>query len=529
MAKRKAIEEEDLVFTDEDESSDEPVAKSRKPRVTKAESSDAADVADIMEQQESQVAMLAGLEQVEDELYEEMEYDEDAEQLHPAEVAALYQTTLKTGQIGGSDEQILKDLRKMVFTVPLLHQQDVHKYFLQIDQIIFPTVFSILETSQVFLEEVIQIVIKVAAGNTYGKNIYEKEDNYTLSEPEQKSTYRNHEVSFLKNAYGLLRYSAQVESGEEPSQPIEKAMEQCSFIRGVYEDILRVFVESTKGYDNLHWLAVKAKFADDMDEYHKIVNLIELMDQKYKLNKSAFYIVREARRIYERYTELRSFIITPYLRAVYSAAKNTAKNAHQMLDNFQNGSIGLMRAVSCYSTKRQASFASVAKWWIKQMMLLTIKENANFVKLPVSTWQSFTHLEKIRAKIGATDDNYEAIAKASSMSAEKIKSIYHTIRISQVYSLNKTYDSDERLTLEDVMTEDDNLGGPVDEYAIMLREYCANAHLTTTEIIITALRHGMLDLIKARAVPEEEVMREALVQNLACLGYSFTFEQKAAS
>jgi len=512
--KRRALETEDIVFAEENDSEESVREFVGKPKISKE------DDVDALGQQEA-IAMLAGLEQIEENLYASMEYDEDAEQLHPAEIAAAHQANQKLTQVGGSDEQILKDLRKLVFTVPLLHRQDVHNHFLQIDQVVFPTVYAILECSQVFLNDVIQIITKVAAGNTYGKNIYEKEDNHVSKESEAKSTYRNHEIKFLENAYDLLRYHAHVSSGVAPQTTVKAAMERCAFIRGVYEDILKNFIDCTRGYDLLHWNAIKAKINNDTDEYEKTIHLISLMDKKYKLSKNAFYIVREAQRVYQRYTELRSFIITPYLRTVYSEAKNIAKNAHQMLDNFQNGSIGLMRAVSCYSTKRQASFSSVAKCWIKQMMLLTIKENANFVKLPVSTWQTFTHLEKIRAKVGVTDDNYDLIAKAAGMPVEKVKNIYRTVKISQVYSLNKTYDSDERLTLEDIMAETDNLGGPEDQYSVMLREYCASASLSSDEITVIALRHGMPDVIAEKETCQAEVFKEALTQCLAKLGYGF--------
>jgi DNA-directed RNA polymerase sigma subunit (sigma70/sigma32) len=298
-------------------------------------------------------------------------------------------------------------------------------------------------------------------------------------------------------------------------------MLKCNFIRGVYEDVLSNFVAVTKNYEQLHWNALNAKTTNTLDVYHKYINEITNVDKASRLNKSAFYISREAKRIYQKYMEIRAMIITPYLRSVYSTAKNTARNSHQMLDNFQNGSIGLMRAVSCYSTKRKACFASVAKFWIKQMMLLSIKEDANFVKLPVSTWQAYTQLEKAKIKSGISDDNIVEIAKAAKMPLKKAKAVYHTVKIAQVYSLNRTYDADEKLTLEDIMTNDDRLGGYVDPFINSLREYCDTANLSEMELKIVALRHGMLDLIQHKEISLVESIRETIIQNLACLGYNY--------
>ena len=477
-----------------------------------------------------EMALFAGLSGVDEVLYEEIEHQEDLDNLHPAEIAARYQATQK-GPIGGSDEQILKDLRKLVFSVPLLHQEEVAKLFNQIDQCVFPTVYSILDSSMIYFEEIIQVIIKVAAGNTYGKNIYEKGgDQEAPRRTDLRGTYKPHEIKFLKNSYNLYRLFAHNFTKENNpnykknfSVTIERAMTESYFIRGVYEDILSDFVEYTKHYDKLHWLALEAKLRENHDEYHRLTDVIILLDEKLKLNKSGYYIARESRRIYYRYMELRAQIITPYLRSVYSTAKKTAKNSHQMLDNFQNGSIGLMRAVSCYSVKRLASFASVAKWWIKQMMLLAIKEDANFVKLPVSTWQAYTQLEKAKVVAGVGEENIQAIAKAAKMPLKKAKTVYHTVKIAQVYSLNRTYDSEEKLTLEDIMTNDDRLGGSVDPFTMMLREYCSDSKLSDKELKIMALRHGMVDLIPHREIDNKEGVLETLTQNLALLGYNYKF------
>jgi hypothetical protein len=107
------------------------------------------------------------------------------------------------------------------------------------------------------------------------------------------------------------------------------------------------------------------------------------------------------------------------------------------------------------------------------------------------------------------------------MPVKKAKAVYHTVKIAQVYSLNRTYDQDEKLTLEDIMTDDNKLGGDIDPFIDMLRDYCETANLTETEIKILAIRHGMLDLIKPRKVKERECIRECLVQNLARLGYNY--------
>jgi hypothetical protein len=71
------------------------------------------------------------------------------------------------------------------------------------------------------------------------------------------------------------------------------------------------------------------------------------------------------------------------------------------------------------------------------------------------------------------------------------------------------------------MTNENKLGGEVDPFIEMLREYCSMAGLNEMEIKLLAIRHGMLDLIRLGKVKEDECVRECLIQNLANLGYNY--------
>lgn len=441
---------------------------------------------------------------------------------HPAEVAARLSTSQRKFH-GNSDEDILRDLRKAVFSVPMVQQKEVRLLFESIDKKLIPHIHQVIRVSDTEFENLFQVIVKVAAGNTYGKNIYERADG-PKPEGGPKATFKDHEIEFLKNSYDTLRAFANFypdSKKEIKIEVVEKAIDKCIFIRGVYEEVLNHFILSTKYYQQLHWLAIKAKLSDQYEEYSRLVSLIKQIDDELAVRGPVFGLAREAQKINIYYHKVRATIIAPYLRTVYSVARRTARNAHQMLDNFQNGSIGLIRAVSCYSTKRPASFASVAKWWVKQMMLLSIKEDANFVKLPVSTWQAFTQLEKAKSKIG-DEDNLDKIATAAKIPVKKAQAVYDTVKVSQVYSLNRTYDSDEKLTLEDIITTDDRLGSETDELAKLLVEYCKIAGMTDRERVILALHYGMVELIEPSSnETPDSCLLESLQQNIATLGFTF--------
>jgi len=442
------------------------------------------------------------------------EEDKEWEGTHPAEIAARFMENDEETH-KRSDDQILKDLRKAVFQIPLLHQNEVNGYITRIDNVLKPIVYDILFTCRGSLEDVVQIIVKVAAGNTYGKNIYEKKA--TVEKSKTRITYKPHELDFLINAYPLLKIHADISEGKPHSfEDLRDCFERCSFIRGVHEEILSEFLAKMKHYEDLQWEALKYKISKDYDKYYQKITLIENIEVDLKVSKNIFGIYRRAVVANDEFLSLRSKVIAPYLRSAYSIARSTAKNAHQMLDNFQNGSLGLIRAVSCYSINRQASFSAVARAWIKQMMLLMIKEDSNFVKLPVSVWQSYTQLEKVKNKMGIED--LEKLSKEVNITVAKIKAIYDTVKLAQVYSLNRTYDLDERLTLEDIISDESKQEESIED---ILRDYCSKADLDTLELKIVALRFGMSDIIKPKKVNPQVKIKEAIGQYLNSIGFNF--------
>jgi DNA-directed RNA polymerase sigma subunit (sigma70/sigma32) len=425
--------------------------------------------------------------------------------MHPAEIAAA---KIKKSS-GNSEDQLLRDLRKDIFTIPLLKQAELLPLFNQLDSIIVSIVNRILSSSCTMRSRVVDIMVKVAAGNTYNKNIYEKEQSSLEKRP--RSTYKDHEIDFMNRCYEFLR-----EVGNNEKLDSEFAKPQ--FIRGVYEEILEEFVDSTKSYVLNHHQALQARLNNDGDKFVKHLAACNIIENKMQFrNQLSYSIIRDAEQAHKKYIEIRSVIIAPYLRSVFSLAKNLGKNVHQTLDNFQNGSMGLIRAVSCYSTVRPTSFSSVAKGWIKQMMLLSIKEEANFVKLPIATWQAFTSMERVRQKAGVEIEDYQGIATANKVPLEKVKNIYEAVKLSQVFSINKTYDQNEKLTLEDVIPDEKEDDGDV--IINELREYIDKAQLCSLEKKVIALTHGIADIIASKPLKEEDVEKERLVQSARRVGF----------
>lgn len=432
---------------------------------------------------------------------------------HPAEIAA---SKIRKNSSSTSEAQEIKNLQKDIFTIPLLEQPELLPLFHQLDDIITEIVGRILDSSGLMRERVLDIIVKVAAGNTYNKNIYEKDESSLEKRP--RITYKDHEIQFMSKCYSYLY---EMDSGET----IKKEFLKPQFIRGVYEEVLEEFVQLTKEYIKNHHLSFQCRINGDLSQSVEYLSVCAGIENKLRFRDNrAYSIVRDAEVALNKYIEIRSIIIAPYLRSVYSLATKLGKNVQQILDNFQNGSMGLIRAVSCYSVNRPASFSSVAKGWIKQMMLLSIKEEANFVKLPIATWQAFTAMERVRVKAGIEIEDYDGIAKANGQSLEKVKSIYESVKLSQVFSIHKTYDQNEKLTLEDVIPDDQY--DDEDLLSEELRSYIDKANLNDMERKAIALVHGIADVIEdfhKTAPTELDIQKERCMQLSKKIGFTVTF------
>jgi len=147
---------------------------------------------------------------------------------------------------------------------------------------------------------------------------------------------------------------------------------------------------------------------------------------------------------------------------------------------FQNGSFGLLRAISSYDNVSNARFVGHARWWIRQSMLYYLKEDSNLIRVSSNTWQHYAKLESIRSKqeskLGplSTDE----LSAASGYSTSHVDTIYSTVRTSQVRSLDyplKSDGSSTTMSLVDASEEQDPLGfDPSDSVKVLLESLPEN-------------------------------------------------------
>lgn len=433
---------------------------------------------------------------------------------------------------------IAKALRERIFQIPLLPQDQIVVRFAEIDALLYPMATRLSETIPAIRDYFKEIVHKVASGNTLGKNYFNKLDNEDekpgaarlVSEGpvSKRELFKSSEVRILSNSFALLRHS-------KSPKKFSKILKDAGFMRGMMEESVELFFDLSENYETLSENLKQAEKDQSLEylryeqEMHSLLDSLGLAMGDQAIVETLLF---EMESLWSEYLDLRDKLVSPYFRKVYTLAGGYSQSDSQTLDNFQNGLIGLLRAYKCYTPSRFAAFSLVAEQWIKQSILLYIKTEVNFIKLPIANWHSYQKLEKIKGKIEQKTNreaSMEEIAVESKMAVDKVKKIYDNIRLAKVLSLNVPTQNEEEQneganwSLESVMDEksvQDALEAEADYKTVRT----VVEHFDPEETIIFALVSGCLDLVENTNISPIEVEREKIRQLGARVGIGITFK-----
>jgi RNA polymerase sigma factor (sigma-70 family) len=357
------------------------------------------------------------------------------------------------------------NLQQTIFTkMPIVNQTSALEIFDQMDDILEFCVRRIVGLrSTVFC--LVDISAEIGSSLTHGRLIFNRpagvvEEVTEEPKPEKVKTPKSYGSS--SRFEDLLTYNN--ESDHESIVFLKKIFKiyNCwtagfvkvedilglNLCRATYENIIQDFLVRTKDYQGLclKFSRLREEFfeqnTEDSDIAAKITEVEDRLTQiesNVGCERSRLFSIRhQVQTEMNRYKKLKENVYHAYLRIVYKVAREKATAEQQVLENFQNGSIGLLRAISTYNPTRGV-FSSYAKTWTLQHILLKLKEEANAIRLPISIWQTNNDIAGIQTRLASDANDYvvevDVLAEESGLEQDRVQKVSDYFNSTRVVSM----------------------------------------------------------------------------------------------
>lgn len=426
--------------------------------------------------------------------------------------------------------------RSVFRKAPTLSQEEVIEVFGEMDALLRGCM-ALIGGSDLVLRDVMLLTADVVGSLSHGRAIFcrgdaiervpkdQKERRGTNSlawntSPGQTFRYRNQPdtdaIDFMRSS---LRFFAAHRDGTVTADDAcdvrlsrashEAIVENFLKTAGPYVELslqtahLRVSYLKTKNLDRMNRLI--SQISENSERMFEIEDQVGMSDELYG-------VVVDLRHRWAQYRRLREKVYIPYLRVVFDEAKRRSTSSIQTLENFQNGAVSLMNAVSNYNPRRGV-FSSYARMWGQQNILHKLKEEANPIKLPAAIWQMANKLNGIaqRHASASIDGSFDLalVAEEAGIDKKRAEKVFKHIRSTQMLSIDyQNADDPDAQTLHETL--EDSVPDEVPDVTEHL------AVLPERQRVYVLLHFGLLDLLPG-SVPADQVAlaKERLRQRIA--------------
>lgn len=237
------------------------------------------------------------------------------------------------------------------------------------------------------------------------------------------------------------------------------------------------------------------RFAEDILANRRVHRTKEFVQRTgFRSVKRLREFVRDLSRSLDDYRVLRDEMMRANLRLVNLFARRYRHPVLTSLDLFQEGTIGLLRAIEKYDPQRNIKFSTYATWWIWQQLSRAADMQGSLIRLPVHWNQFRRRIGRDARELSMENErpvSREEIAATHGLDRERFEAMAQSF---QFVSTDAPIGEDDDRTLESTLASDAPEPDDVAE-KVSLRERLEQAleQLPDRERVILRHRFGLDD------------------------------------
>jgi RNA polymerase sigma factor (sigma-70 family) len=374
-----------------------------------------------------------------------LEGEETSEDIEPHHYALDSEEGEKRKVYGKTHSHILDLLTKEIGHYEVIDKTEFINLIRDVEDLYSQAIDMLAKHSEYLEGVVAKIVAEVLAGITKGKvihNIPGKKDDPVWN--------RNSE--FLTSAISLLA-SAPSSSREDFADGVKKLRIVGSLLYNALEEFCSLGLEYEECSTRLAELMLERSAIEEIEEAKDVLKA--LASDLRTHDDDVIVLTHGISPIFQRIQEIHRFIFDHHSRLLIKVAKSLTNDSDQLLDNFQAGGFGLIRAIRDYTPPY--NFVGHASNWIRQSILSNMRMVSNSIRIPGNIIQEYSSLERTRQKLPGNKQDIEEMSSTSGRTREKIKRVYDLISIARTYSLDRevnSEDSDTPSTIQDLIPDE---------------------------------------------------------------------------
>ena len=210
------------------------------------------------------------------------------------------------------------------------------------------------------------------------------------------------------------------------ARPLEyRIRPQTGTARGSPADSTRLYLHEI-GQVALLTQAEEVELANGITEGNRAETELADLAAAGELDRAAGSEVARLRRLQRRGDRARDRLTRANLRLVVSVAKKYGGRGLPLLDLFQEGNLGLMRAVEKFDANKGFKFSTYATWWIRQAITRAIADQSRTIRIPVHKVDAMNRVLRVQRDLSQElerDPSHNEIAERTVLRPDEVRDL----------------------------------------------------------------------------------------------------------